>query len=192
MTPAAEKVTDKTWQKEKCGILTFSRQFHKGWSVTSWWPGWKWQPVRLQSIFSIHSTLWDSLSISDHMDQGWGGSLQGHPKLLSLIATIMPSSLQGAFTENGAMAPQDWCHCTLDYKRATELCPAAHTAQMSSYPSDSELNVAQGNFLLISIKLHAFFTSIVSSWNIPCWVIRYSIWHTSSIISFRRMKSIFL
>lgn len=79
----------------------------------------------------------------------------------------MPSSLQGAFMENDAMAPQDWCHCTLDYKRATELCPAAHTAQMSSNPSDSELNVAQGNFLLTSIKLHAFFISIVTLETFP-------------------------
>lgn len=124
---AVEKVTDLTWEKEKSGLLKLSRQFHKGLSVTSWWPWWKLHPVRLQSILSIHNTLRDSLSFSDHMDLGRGGSLQGYPKLLSLIATIMPSSLQGAFMKNGATAPQDWCHCTLDYKRAREMCPAAHS-----------------------------------------------------------------
>lgn len=118
--PAVEKVSDRTWEKEKSGLQKLSRQFHKGLSVTSWW-----HPVRLQSILCIHNTLRDSLCFSDHMDLGWGG--QGHPKLLSLIATIMPSSLQGAFMENGATAPQDWCHCTLDYKRAREICPATHS-----------------------------------------------------------------
>lgn len=104
------------------------------------------------------------------MDLGWGRSLQGHPKLLCLIATIMPSSLQGAFMENGATAPQDWCHCTLDYKRAKEICPAAHSEPKCIHIPVILSWMWQGMFSIV-LKLHAclkalHLSSVLADWKV--------------------------
>lgn len=104
------------------------------------------------------------------MDLGWGRSLQGHPKMLCLIATIMPSSLQGAFMENGATAPQDWCHCTLDYKRAKEICPAAHSEPKCIHIPVILSWMWQGMFS-IDLKLHAclkalHLSSVLADWKV--------------------------
>lgn len=60
-----------------------------------------------------HSTLTTSLSLSHHMDLGWGGSPPQYPGLLCLIITTMPFPSLGPVTQNGVTA----------FPRLVSLCP---------------------------------------------------------------------